>query len=288
MAHSINKLLLVNCISLAVFTVTIILCSCIQKKMVQQKGYTLVWQDEFNIDGSPDSSKWIYENGFVRNHELQWYTPKNASCKNGLLTIEARRENLPNPYYDSTSKDWRKSRKDIRYTSSCLLTKDKNTWKYGRFIMRARIDTVPGYWPAWWTLGVSKPWPSNGEIDIMEFYRGKILANYAIGGRQMYKAHWYSNTFAVGDFKKNWKNNFHIWQMDWDDKSISIYMDGKLLNYQLQDSLINKDGTGFFPFKQHHYMILNLAIGGDNGGNPAATKFPLKYEIDYVRVYQKK
>jgi hypothetical protein len=35
-------------------------------------------------------------------------------------------------------------------------------------------------------------------------------------------------------------------------------------------------------------MILNLAIGGMNGGRVGTTEFPAKFEVDYVRVYQKK
>jgi beta-glucanase (GH16 family) len=52
--------------------------------------------------------------------------------------------------------------------------------------------------------------------------------------------------------------------------------------------LVNKDGSGFNPFKQPHYMLLNLAIGGMNGGDPSNTPFPKKMEVEYVRVYQKK
>lgn len=58
----------------------------------------------------------------------------------------------------------------------------KKTWQYGRFELKARIDISPGMWPAWWTLGVEKGWPGNGEIDIMEYYRGKLLANIACLG----------------------------------------------------------------------------------------------------------
>src|ERR1035438_5754186 len=136
-------------------------------------GYELVWSDEFNKDGEPDASNWTYESGFVRNEEFQWYQPENAICKNGILVIEAKRESRPNPLYVEGSKDWRKKSPTINYYSSCLLTRGKKSWQYGRFEMRARFDINSGIWPAWWTLGVNKPWPGNGEIDIMEDYRGK-------------------------------------------------------------------------------------------------------------------
>jgi len=249
--------------------------------------YKLVWSDEFNHDGPPDTTNWIYENGFVRNHELQWYQPGNAECKNGLLIIEARREHRPNPNYIAGSPDWKKNRPFIDYTSACLETRTRHAWKNGRFEMRGRIDIDPGCWPAWWTLGVSKPWPANGEIDIMEYYRGKLLANIACAAPNG-KALWYSHTRAIDSLGgREWAARFHIWRMDWDQDSIRLYVDNNLLNAKPITDLIDRDGAAFQPFDQAHFMLLNLAIGGDNGGDPAATPFPRRFEIDYVRVFQK-
>lgn len=249
-----------------------------------QAGYKLVWADEFNKDGAPDPSSWRYENGFVRNEEDQWYQPQNAWCKNGLLIIEAKRETRPNPNYVEGSNNWRKNRKDISYTSACLITEHKQQWQYGRFEMRGKIDVSHGTWPAWWTLGTSKPWPSNGEIDIMEFYRGKLLANIATGTATPDNAYWFTKTTPVDS---NWAVRFHVWRMDWDEQAIALYVDDSLMNKVPLDSLVNRDGSGFNPFKQPHYMLLNLAIGGINGGDPSQTTFPKRFEVDYVRVYQK-
>ncbi len=249
-----------------------------------QAGYELVWADEFNKDGAPDSTNWRYEKGFVRNEEDQWYQPENAYCKNGFLIIEAKKETRPNPNYVEGSSDWRKRRKDIHYTSACIITRNKQQWQYGRFEMRGKIDVSNGMWPAWWTLGISRPWPSNGEIDIMEFYRGMLLANMACGTDTMYKAKWYSNRTHVD---AAWASKFHVWRMDWDETAIELYVDDSLMNKVQLDSLVNRDGSGFNPFKQPHYMLLNFAIGGQNGGDPSQTDFPKKFEVDYVRVYKK-
>jgi beta-glucanase (GH16 family) len=75
-------------------------------------GYSLVWSDEFDTDGVPAPSRWTYENGFVRNQELQWYQEDNALVEDGLLIIEGRRETVSNPDYDPNSEDWRKKRKE--------------------------------------------------------------------------------------------------------------------------------------------------------------------------------
>ena len=249
--------------------------------------YKLVWADEFNTDGAPNPANWDYEHGFVRNQELQWYQQENAACADGLLTIAARREQKPNPLYTEKATDWRRKRQNITYTSACLITKGKKTWQYGRFEMRGRIDISNGLWPAWWTLGIDKPWPANGEIDIMEYYKKKLLANIACLGPDK-KAYWYSNKFNTDSLgEAAWASRFHIWRMDWTKESIALYIDDQLLNKVPLDSLTNRDGSGFNPFTQPHYMLLNLAIGGDNGGDPSRTPFPKKFEIDYVRVYQR-
>lgn len=250
------------------------------------EGYQLVWSDEFNNDGIPDSSKWNYEQGLVRNEELQWYQPENARCEKGLLVIEARREKKPNPLYAAGATDWRRKEQDISYTSSCLITAGKGEWQYGRFEMRGRIDISSGLWPAWWTLGLTKNWPANGEIDIMEYYRKKLLANIAFLGKDG-STHWYSNTFSTDSLgAEHWANAFHVWRMDWTKEHIALYIDDQLLNKVPMDSLVNKDGSGFNGFQQPHYMLLNLAIGGQNGGDPESTSFPRRFEVDWVRVYQ--
>jgi beta-glucanase (GH16 family) len=254
-------------------------------------GMKLIWNDEFNIAGKPDTSVWIYEKGFVRNQELQWYKPDNAYCRNGLLVIEGRKEKVKNPNYISGSSDWKRNREFIEYTSASIQTRGRRQWQYGHFEIRARIDTATGAWPAIWTLGVNGRWPSNGEIDIMEFYRIKnvptILANVAWGTAERGKAKWDSEKPPLSDFTKKdpqWVKKFHIWSMDWDENSIKLFLDDILINSTSLSETINPDGTN--PFNQAHYILLNLALGG-NGGNPAGSHFPITYEVDYVRIYQR-
>jgi len=251
------------------------------------KAYKLVWADEFNNNGAPDVTNWKFEQGFVRNNELQWYQSQNAWCSNGLLIIEGRKEHLPNPNYNAQSANWKTNRQFKEYTSASLNTSGLHSWKYGRFVMRAKIDTSAGLWPAFWTLGVSGEWPSNGEIDIMEYYQRKLLANVACGTSTRYKAKWYSNSKLISDFTdKKWVDNFHIWRMDWDEKGISLYVDDSLMNHVDLKDLVNRDAKGTNPFNQPQYLLLNLALGGDNGGETSTTTFPRRFEIDYVRVYQ--
>ena len=259
------------------------------EKVKQYQGYTLVWSDEFNKDGRPDPKKWTYEEGFVRNNELQWYSKENAYCKNGKLFIVGRQVDKENPNYEEGSIDWKKNRKKIKYTSACLITKGLHSWKYGRFEVRAKIRTQAGLWPAIWTLGVEGEWPSNGEIDLLEYYDHSILANACWGTNRRYKAHWDSTKRKMASFNNpDWDKRFHTWRMDWDAQEIKLYLDDELLNTIDLNKTINPTDKGpRNPFHQPHYLLLNLAIGGNAGGNPKDVKFPTPYIIDYVRIYQK-
>lgn len=254
-------------------------------------GYELIWNDEFNAVGRPNEAFWSYENGFIRNQELQWYQPDNALVENGVLIIEGRREEVINPNFISRSKNWRENRKVANYTSACIKTKDKFSFKYGIMEVRARIDTSMGMWPAIWTLGVNGRWPSNGEVDQLEYYRhngeAKLLANAAWSNEQMQPV-WDSAKIPFSVFlekEPDWADKFHVWKMEWTEDFIHLYLDDELLNTINLSKTINADGIN--PFHQPQYILLNLAIGA-NGGDPSGTSFPRKYEVDYVRVFKRK
>lgn len=249
--------------------------------------YTLVWADEFNKDGPPDPCNWTFESGFVRNQELQFYQPDNARCENGLLIIEGRRERVPNPDYRPGSRDWRHKTEYAEYTSASLRTKSRHEWTYGRFMMRGRIDTRPGLWPAFWTLGSARGWPGCGEIDLMEFYRGMLLANACWASERRWTPVWDDVRKPISEFDDEWPSRFHVWRMDWDKDFIKLYVDDELLNTIDLSTTINATPDKANPFHEPHYIILCLAIGGTNGGDPSETEFPVRFEIDYVRVYEK-
>ena len=251
--------------------------------------YQLVWSDEFDEGRTLNPDNWTYENGFVRNEELQWYQKENAFCENGLLIIEGRRETKSNPNYKPGADHWKKNRKEASYTSSSVTTKGLQSWTFGIFEIKAKIRAQPGLWPAIWMLGISSPWPECGEIDIMEYYGGNILANAAWAGAQEHEVIWDDSKKPVKSFgDASWDQKFHVWKMEWTEEFIKIYVDGELLNTIELSKTINRRGSLVNPFTKPHYLLLNLAIGGKAGGDPSMTSFPTRYEIDYVRVYQKK
>lgn len=263
-----------------------------------QKEYRLVWSDEFEVDGRP-SKDWTFERGFVRNKELQWYQPQNAYVKDGCLVIEGRKEHRENPLYEAGSNDWRRNREFIEYTSSSLTTRLGFLFLYGRVEVRAKIPAASGSWPAIWLLGNKWEWPQNGEIDMMEYYIKdgvpSIMANACWGSTERWKAVWDSVVTPFTHFTEkdpDWANKFHIWRMDWDQNYIRLYLDDELLNEIALSQTINGGygGNHENPFSNtipgfKHYILLNLALGS-NGGTPDDSQFPLRYLIDYVRVYQ--
>lgn len=262
----------------------------------KSEGYKLVFHDEFDKDGTPDPNYWTFEEGYKRNNEAQYYTKDNTWCENGHLVIEARKEDRTDAHG-----------KTYHYTSSSMISRGKKTgnyisaWKYGRFEVKAKIPSFMGCWPAIWTLGTDGEWPYNGEIDIMEYYPSGstelLHANVAWGSDKRWSAQWNSKTKKLSDLiakNPNWRDEYHVWRMDWDYDYICLYVDGELLNETKVDRTINPRNGSIWPYDnvspyrgRYQYLLLNLALGGVNGGSLKDTPFPCQYLIDYVRIYQK-
>lgn len=275
-------------------------------------GMKLMWNDEFNYAGVPDPDVWRFEEGFQRNQELQWYSDQNGTCDGEVLVITGKRERVKNPNYQAGSSEWKLNREYADYTSSSIITKNYR-FRKGTMIVRAKIPTASGAWPAIWTTGGSSDgwcweWPLGGEIDILEYYYvngvQSVHANACWASDTRWSGKWDSYNRPVSNFialDANWANKYHIWRMDWEDDYIKLYLDDELMN-EIDLSQTN-NGTGGLsewwrgswrnPFTDEgnddegfgQQIFLNLALGG-NGGSPAIAEFPLKYYIDYVRVYQ--
>lgn len=241
-----------------------------------------VWCDEFEYEGLPDPTKWGYDVGGSGwgNNELQYYTGSdldNAYVKDGYLTIEAIQESM-------NGRD---------YTSARLITKNKGDWTYGKMQIRARVPGGLGTWPAAWMLPTDWEyggWPDSGEIDIMEYVgydKNKLHATIHTGafnhsiGTQVGKAITVSNM----------ETEFHVFEMEWEPNVIRYYVDGNLfytVSYN-PDTSYNVEPWEAWPFDKDFHLLLNLAFGGNWGGAQGVdyTLDNMKYEIDYVRIYQK-
>ena len=238
--------------------------------------WTMVWSDEFNYQGLPDKTKWDYEEGFVRNHEKQYYTRarlENARVEHGMLVIECRKEQFTP-----------KNHAPVDYTAASLVTRNKASWQYGRIEVRAKLPHGQGVWPAIWTLGTNISqvgWPACGENDIMEFV-GKEAGNiygtihYAVAGKHR------SDGGKLETAKPY--AAFHIYASEWYPDHIDFFFDGKKYHTARTD----KAGQGQDnPFRKPHYLLINFALGGSWGGPIDDTVLPQTFLIDYVRVYRK-
>jgi beta-glucanase (GH16 family) len=251
---------------------------CTSRAAIDNTKWKLVWSDEFDKDGAPDSSNWGYEKGFVRNSELQWYQPDNATVSGGLLTIAAQKQQVLNPNYNAGSTDWKQNRQYAQYTSTSMTTSGKKSFLYGRFELCGQIDTRQGSWPAFWILGNGLSWPASGEVDIMEYYANGVRSNICkpSGGNCDWSG---SVSQTLSSLGAAWSSKFHLWAMEWDSTKISLYLDDKLVYGYTITTTAPYTGNPF-------YILVNLAIGA-NGGDPSSTTFPITYLVDYLRVYQK-
>lgn len=236
----------------------------------------LLWSDEFLKDGRPDPTIWSYDTGQVYNNEKQFYPvdrPENSRVENGRLIIEARKDGF----------------EGHPITSARLVTRDKKEILYGRVEVRAKVPTGRGTWPAIWMLGTNLKevgWPDCGEIDIMEFV-----------GHDPDRLHFNVHTKAFNHVKKTNKeakiavpkvwSAFHTYTLDWTPERLDWHLDGKrVFTYKKPPNATLDE----WPFDAPQYLLLNLAIGGNWGGEKGIDDaiFPAKFEIDYVRVYAPK
>ena len=246
--------------------------------------YLLVWHDEFDYDGKLDQDKWHHQiippnNGSWWNNEVQHYTNniKNSFVSDGTMKIVAIKENYT---VDNSTKN---------YTSARL--NSKFGFKYGRVDVRAKLPSKRGTWPAIWTLGTninevgnyfgdsegSIGWPKCGEIDIMEqngWNKNELIGHFHYANPQGQYAN-YGNVTSIS----NTSGQYHIYSLEWTDKIIRILVDNK--------EFVSLTNDGNVPYDNRHYLLLNIAIGGNLGGDIDPSFSQDRMEVDYVRVFQK-
>ena len=234
--------------------------------------WKLVFSDEFDKPGLPDPDKWIYEEGYIRNGEKQYYTrerKENVRVEDGNLIIEARKENL------------KIGGRTVNYTSGSLTT--RKSWTYGKIEVRAKIPTGRGMWPAIWMLG-SGGWPGCGEIDIMENVGFNPDTIYSTIHTQKYNHTKRTQKGASLKIAKPYED-FHVYAVEWYPDRIESFLDGKkYLTFKNENT-----GNDTWPFDRPERLKLNIAVGGAWGGQKGLDDsiFPQKMEIDYVRIYQR-
>lgn len=241
-------------------------------------GYKLIWTDEFEQDGAPDPRRWhcdVGAGGFG-NNELQHYTarPENVYVRDGVLHLTALREDFGNE----------------RYTSAKLTTFGLQSWTYGRFVIRAKLPRGKGSWPAIWMLPddiqAGKPWPLCGEIDIMEHVGWNENMIHVSLHSEKYNHVRNTQRTHFEPLEEVW-NRFHDYEMEWTPGAIEFFFDGRSVARFEQGEGGSDPGEEGWPFDKPYFLILNIAVGGNWGGEVDETAMPYQMEIASVRVYQK-
>ena len=245
--------------------------------------WVIAWSDEFDgpTGSAPDATKWGFDiggNGWG-NNELEYYTNRiqNAFIDgSGNLVIKAIKESFTGS--DGVTRD---------YTSARLLTRDKFTQRYGRFEARIKVPFGQGIWPAFWMLGDdigSAGWPTCGEIDIMENRGREPSINHAsLHGPGYSGGNPLTSTYTLPG-GQSFSDDYHVFAIEWEPSAIRFYVDGNL--YQTRTPADVPAGRRWV-FDHPFFMLLNVAVGGNFGGNPdSTTTWPQMMLVDYVRVYR--
>lgn len=247
------------------------------EQSVEGSEWELVWSDEFDGEGAPDSEKWTYDigNWGWGNNEPQYYTNdrrENARLKDGNLIIEARKNDMDQPW-----------------TSARLTTRGKVSFLYGKIEFSAKSSSKDGTWAAGWLLGDSYvdelSWPYCGEVDILECI-GKEIDNDTGDGINHASCHtrryyFKENTQITQVIDvKDMENTFHTYSITWTPEGIKAYVDD--VHYYTYDKTGDKLE---WPFDEPQNIILNLAMGGGMGGEIDPSVDSAKLTVDYVRVY---
>ncbi|MEW1565507.1 discoidin domain-containing protein [Streptomyces sp. NBC_01558] len=250
----------------------------------------LVWSDEFDgaAGNKPDASKWRADPGTGQNGELEYYTDQRNAAMDGSghLVMEARTEATAG---SSCPSDPLSGSTTCQYTSARMNTGASFQFTYGRVEARIKVPKGNGLWPAFWMMGADfltgRPWPYNGEVDIMEILGKDVKTAYST-----VHAPAYNGGGGIGSPYKlpqsaDFSADFHTWAADWNSKGITFSLDGQTV-FTLDKEQVEQT-RGPWIFDHPHYMILNLAVGGDwPGPTDATTPFPARMLVDYVRVYQ--
>lgn len=261
--------------------------------LIRPSTYVLKWSDEFTTNGAP-SSAWTYDLGSPLlggtvwgNSEKQYYTnnSENVNVSNGLLTIQPVAgvpQNAPTGLGLLATSARLKSDTNEYYNAL-------NSTPYGYYEIKAKVPCVGGAWPAIWMMGRSGDWPARGEIDIMEWFGSQFTAqpNQVQSAIHTTHNHWGSAAgllYAKKDVA-NMCSEFHRFQLHWTADEIWMGVDDvPTFSYKKPSNA----GTDKWPFDQPAYLLLNVAVGGNLGGNVTLSDLPaMKMQVDYVKVWQK-
>lgn len=236
------------------------------------------WTKIFNEDFATGLNQWNIWNGGAFNNELQCYQPGNLQMSNGILNIVCRKETVTGATtpYDATPKTF-------EYTSGRIETKTlfsaSSSSPKIRMIARMKLASGYGMWPAFWSYG--DPWPTQGEIDIVEA-RGQepfqYQTNYFYGRAR--NRNLVTNGEAVITSNVNLQTCWHVYEVIWSQGSLSFLFDGQVAETKTGGYVANL-------FGKREKVVLNLAAGGLFFSNLDPSQIQTgTLQVDWVKIYR--
>lgn len=238
------------------------------------KADVLVFSDEFEGTGEPTSKKWSRT---VRQNATwnRWCSDSKSVVyeKDGSLHCLA----IPNPD---------KSADNVDMLTGGIKSQNKFKFLYGRAEARIKTTQHKGNFPAFWMMPNDNKyggWPYSGEIDIWETIDTSTNSWHTIHTEWTYVLGKGGNskTFSNLDFSL-----WHVYRMDWDETSITWYVDGQKVWTYSKSTDQSQLNQGQWPFDQPFYLILNQSVGNGSWASNADTSFTYETDFDWVRVYQ--
>jgi len=220
--------------------------------------YKLIFGDEFDGNGlNPSRWKIGVPWGDVTTGEDQIYKSSALSLNSGVLSMTA-------------SKGGSNGRS---YTSGAINSDNRFEFTYGYLEARARVPSGRGLWPAIWlqTAGQGQ----FNEIDVLEVLGQDTSANHV--NLHQDSNRWKDGVTYTGP---DLSDGFHVYAVDWEPERVVWYLDGIEIYRSEGHVLAN-------PME----VIINLTVGGQSswsGPPDSRTHFPATFQIDYVRVYQRR
>lgn len=245
------------------------------ENVLTSSGWTKVFNDDFT---TADYSNWNIWTGGAFNNELQYYQAANLSItENNYLNITAKKQTVTGATTPFNTRTKRFNYTSARLETKALYSASTATPKV-RMVARIKLPAGYGMWPAFWSYG--DPWPTEGEIDILEA-RGQdpmtYQTNYFYGTTA--NNNLVQNATAVITSSLNLQSGFHVYELIWEQNSLTFLLDGQVADVKTGSYVPNL-------FGKKEKIVLNLAVGGNFFSRLTTSKIvPGTMQVDWVKVF---
>ncbi len=171
-----------------------------------------------------------------------------------------------------------------RFITGGLYTKGKKAITYGKVEVKARLQGATGCWPAIWLLPETGKWPKAGEIDIMERLNHDDIAYQTVHSYYTYVLKEDQNPPHGGTGAIN-PDGYNVYAVEILPDRLVFSINGK---HTFTYPKIDTDKEGQWPFGTPFYLLVDMQIEGSWVGKADPSQYPVKMEVDWVKMYELK